>query len=461
MTVPVIPAPRMISEAAASEVDAVGVPAPLGFAEVVARVKPAVVGIQVKLEDKIASDGAQQRKAPSPNRSPLDRNEDQPSAKSGTALGSGFVISGDGYIVTNEHLVSNTKRIEVTSDSGKTYQAKVIGADPQTDLALIKITVRFDVPFVRLTSDPPRIGDWVLAIGNPFGFGGTVTAGIVSANGRDIGGGLYDDFIQIDAPVNLGNSGGPTFNVGGEVIGVNTAIYSPSGGSVGVAFDIPAETVKLIVAQLKAEGRVTRGWIGTQIQQITPLIAETIGLKNEDGALVAHVEPNAPAARGGIERGDVITSVNAETIKEPRDLARKLAVIAPGTSTKIGILRHGQGRTVTVMVGKFPDRQTELEVESQAAPNEAPILGLELSPGVAEPSAGARGVVITDVRSNSSADDSGLQAGDVILEVGHHPVNNPAEVRRLIEETRAQGRTAALLLIKRGNMISFVALPFA
>ena len=230
---------------------------------------------------------------------------DAPVPKSGFALGSGFFISSDGYIVTNNHVVANGVSFEVTIDSGKTYQAKVIGTDPQTDLALIKVSAPTDFPYVRLAADLPRIGEWVLAVGNPFGLGGTVTAGIVSARGRDIGAGPYEDFIQIDAPVNRGNSGGPTFNVKGEVIGVNTAIFSPSGGSVGIAFDIPAENVRLVVQQLKDKGHVTRGWIGVQIQPVTPTIAEAIGLKNPAGALVAQVEPRSPAARSGIETGDV------------------------------------------------------------------------------------------------------------------------------------------------------------
>ena len=212
--------------------------------------------------------------------------------------------------------MANGVSFEVTIDSGKTYQAKVIGTDPQTDLALIKVSAPTDFPCVRLAADLPRIGDWVLAVGNPFGLGGTVTAGIVSARGRDIGAGPYEDFIQIDAPVNKGNSGGPRFNVRGEVIGVNTAIFSPSGGSVGIAFDIPAENVKLIVQQLKDKGHVTRGWIGVQIQPVTPTIAEAIGLKNPTGALVAQVEPASPAARSGIETGDVITSVNGEAVTD-------------------------------------------------------------------------------------------------------------------------------------------------
>ena len=262
------------SIAVAAEVNAIGIPAPVGFADIVERVKPAVVGVQVKIEGVTTSEGPQQE-APPPHRSPLDRffrhfgipMPDAPVPKSGFALGSGFFISSDGYVVTNNHVVANGVSFEVTIDSGKTYQAKVIGTDPQTDLALIKVSAPTDFPYVRLAADLPRIGDWVLAVGNPFGLGGTVTAGIVSARGRDIGAGPYEDFIQIDAPVNKGNSGGPTFNVRGEVIGVNTAIFSPSGGSVGIAFDIPAENVKLIVQQLKDKGHVTRGWIGVQFNR--------------------------------------------------------------------------------------------------------------------------------------------------------------------------------------------------
>jgi serine protease Do len=267
--------------AAAAEVDAIGVRAPIDFADVVERVKPAVVGVRVRIEGVMTSDETQKEAT----RSPFDRflhhfgipMPDARVPKSGFALGSGFFISGDGYVVTNNHVVANGTSFEVTTDNGKTYQAKVIGTDPQTDLALIKVIGGGDFPYVRLAAEVPRVGEWVLPVGNPFGLGGTVTAGIVSARGRDIGAGPYEDFIQIDAPVNKGNSGGPSFNVRGEVIGVNTAIFSPSGGSVGVAFDIPAETVKLIVQQLKDKGHVTRGWIGVQVQEVTPTIAESIG----------------------------------------------------------------------------------------------------------------------------------------------------------------------------------------
>ncbi|MGA2842777.1 MAG: Do family serine endopeptidase [Steroidobacteraceae bacterium] len=452
------------SAAVAAEVDAIGAPAPVGFADIIERVKPAVVRVRVKIEEQV-SPGEQE--SPFPPGSPFDRFfrrfgiplPQKPVPKSGFALGSGFFISGDGYIVTNNHVVANGKSFEVTTDSGTTYQAKVIGTDPQTDLALIKISVNADLPYVRLASAVPRIGDWVLPIGNPFGLGGTVTAGIVSARGRNIGEGPYDDFIQIDAPVNVGNSGGPTFNTKGEVIGVNTAIYSPSGGSVGVAFDVPAETVKFVIQQLKDKGYVTRGWIGVQIQSVTPAIADAIGLKNIEGALVAHVEPDSPAAKGGIEVGDVITSVNGEAVKESRDLGRKIAAIAPGTATKLDVFRNGQEKTITVTLGKFPRPSTEAKAEEQKAPSETTVLGLTLAPASAIAGAGEHGVVIIEIDPSGRAAESGLQRGDVILDVGRRAVNTPAEVRKMVEEARSQSKKAVLLRVQRGDTTIFVAVP--
>jgi serine protease Do len=454
------------SIAVAAEVNAIGIPAPVGFADIVERVKPAVVGVQVKIEGVTTSEEPQQEAPPS-HRSPLDRffrhfgtpMPDAPVPKSGFALGSGFFISSDGYVVTNNHVVANGVSFEVTIDSGKTYQAKVIGTDPQTDLALIKVSVPTDFPYVRLAADLPRIGDWVLAVGNPFGLGGTVTAGIVSARGRDIGAGPYEDFIQIDAPVNKGNSGGPTFNVRGEVIGVNTAIFSPSGGSVGIAFDIPAENVRLIVQQLKDKGHVTRGWIGVQIQPVTPTIAEAVGLKNPTGALVDQVEPASPAARSGIETGDVITSVNGEAVTDSRDLARKTAALVPGSATTVGVFRAGQERTIMVTAGELPARTVEAKVADQGAASEAPSLGVTLAPARAVPAAGDRGVVITEIDPTGHAAESGLQTGDVIIEVDNQAVNAPADVRKIIEEARSQSKRAILLRIKRGEAMTFVGIP--
>jgi serine protease Do len=459
------PIAQIESNAFAAEVDAIGAPAPVGFADIIERVKPAVVGIRVRIEGMTIPDETQ-NEAPPP-RSPFGRFfrhfgipiPDTPVPQSGIALGSGFFISGDGYVVTNNHVVANGKSFEVTTDGGKTYQAKVIGTDPQTDLALIKVSGGTDFPYVRLAADVPRIGDWVLPVGNPFGLGGTVTAGIVSARGRDIGAGPYEDFIQIDAPVNKGNSGGPSFNVRGEVIGVNTAIFSPSGGSVGVAFDIPADTVKLIIQQLKDKGHVTRGWIGVQIQPVTPTIAEAIGLKTPEGALVAQLEPNSPAAKAGTETGDVITSVNGEAVKDSRDLARKIAAMTPGTATNVSVFRNGQEKTITVTLGELPRASVEAKATEQRTTSEAPTLGLTLAPANSVPSAGDRGVAITEINPTGHAAESGLQTGDVIIEVDSHAVNTPADVRKMVDEARTQSKRAVLLRIKRGDAMSFVAVP--
>jgi serine protease Do len=457
------------SSASAAEVDAVGAPAPVGFADIIQKVKPAVVGVRVKIEG-VTSSGDMQQELPVPPGSPFDQFfhpfgipiPNTPVPRTGIALGSGFFISGDGYIVTNNHVVENGKSFEVTTDDGKTYQAKVIGTDPQTDVALIKvISAHTDLPYVRFAPTEPRIGDWVLPVGNPFGLGGTVTAGIVSARGRDIGAGPYDDFIQIDAPVNKGNSGGPTFNVKGEVIGVNTAIYSPSGGSVGVAFDIPAETVKLVVQQLKDKGHVTRGWIGVQIQPVTPAIADAIGLKKAEGALVAQLQPDSPAGNGGVEIGDVITSVNGQAVQDSRYLARKIAAIAPGASVKLGIFRSGQERTVTVTLGELPRTSAQPKTEEPKTPSAQSMLGLTLAPASAVAGAGDHGVVVTAIDPNGRAAESGLQTGDIILDVGSRAVNTTAEVSKIVDEARAQSKHAVLMRIKRGDTTSFVAIPIA
>jgi len=457
------------SLAVAAEVDAVGFPAPTGFGDIVARVKPAVVRVRVKIEEAVSSDDAQTDNSASYG-SPLDRLfrrfgipfSDNPAPRRGVALGSGFFISADGYVVTNNHVVNNGLSFEVTTESGQSYQAKVIGTDPQTDLALIKVVGGgSDFSYVRLSADVPRIGDWIIAVGNPFGLGGTVTAGIVSARGRDIGAGPYDDFIQIDAPINPGNSGGPTFNVRGEVIGVNTAILSPSGGFVGVAFDIPADTVQLVIQQLKDKGLVTRGWIGVTTQPVTPMIAEAVGLNNPEGALIAQVEPTGPAAKGGIEAGDIIVSVNGEAVKDPRDLAKKIATIAPGTSTTIRTYRNGAEKTFTVTLGELPQTRTKAKAEEQKTSSEPAVLGLSIASARSVRGAGDHGVVITDINPAGRAAESGLQVGDVILDVGGHAVDTPADARAIVDQAHNQSKRAILLHVKRGDAMSYVAVPIA
>src|ERR1700716_1006299 len=345
---------------------------PVGFADIVERVKPSVISVKVNINEKLAKDDSANNNDDSPFQpgSPMERffrrfggpDGMPPGMRGGprgrgavTGQGSGFFISADGYGVTNNHVVDGTDKVEVTTDDGKTYTAKVIGTDARTDVALIKVEGGSNFSFAKLSDGKPRIGDWVLAVGNPFGLGGTVTAGIVSASGRDIGNGPYDDFIQIDAPVNKGNSGGPAFNTQGEVMGVNTAIYSPSGGSVGIAFSIPASTVKNIVAQLKDKGSVSRGWIGVQIQPVTADIADSLGLKKAEGALVAEPQANGPAAKAGIESGDVITAVNGETVKDARELARTIGALAPGNAVKLNVLHKGQDKVVNLTLGQLPN----------------------------------------------------------------------------------------------------------
>ena len=345
-----------------------GVPS---FADVIDRVKPAVVAVKVKVQnvaDRDDDDESQQFSMPDlPPGHPMERffrqfrdgqdgsrgQRQQRPRQFGQSLGSGFFISADGYVVTNNHVVDNASEVQVTMDNGETLDAKVIGVDPKTDLALIKVEGS-DFPYVKLAPQKARIGEWVLAVGNPFGLGGTVTAGIVSAQHRDIGAGPYDDFIQIDASVNKGNSGGPTFNLAGEVVGVNTAIFSPSGGNVGIAFAIPASTVDTIVTSLKNGGQVARGFIGVQMQPVTKEIAEAIGLKEPKGVLVAEAQKDSPAAKAGVRIGDTIVAVDGERIGGAKDVAKKIANVAPGKSVSLTLYRQGQERTVTVEIGAQP-----------------------------------------------------------------------------------------------------------
>jgi serine protease Do len=313
-----------------------------------------------------------------------------------------------------------------------------------------------------LSETNPRIGDWVIAVGNPFGLGGTVTAGIVSASGRDIGAGPYDDFIQIDAPVNRGNSGGPAFDASGKVIGVTTAIFSPSGGSVGIGFAIPADTVRTVVNQLKEDGHVTRGWIGVQIQPVTKDIADSLGLKAAEGAIVAEPQPDSPAAKAGIKAGDVILSVNGETVKDARALAKMVAAKKPGSKIELGLMRNGSKQTMAVTLGEFPEDQQMARASRDKRgefSGETGALGLTLAPASAVAGAGEKGVVVTHVNPDGPAATRGFREGDVILEVSGKAVSNPNEVRKAMEAAREGGKTAVLMRIKSGENTRFVALP--
>jgi serine protease Do len=444
---------------------------PVGFADIVEKVKPSVISVKVKMN---AGGDSLSLNEDNPLRgTPFedffrrfgqpdiprfgDRQGSRPQRRQYTmGQGSGFFISADGYAVTNNHVVDKAEQVDVTTDDGKNYTAKVIGTDARTDLALIRVEGRNDFPFVHLADQSPRIGDWVLAVGNPFGLGGTVTAGIVSARNRDINSGPYDDYIQIDAPVNKGNSGGPTFDVDGNVIGVNTAIFSPSGGSVGIAFDIPAETVKAVVAQLKDHGAVTRGWIGVQIQPVTREIADSLGLKNARGALVAEPQSNSPAQKAGIKAGDVIVSVNGEAVTDSRNLARRISAMAPGTSVKLGIIRGGREDTLTLTLGELPkERQARAGTEERASPGvDVPKLGLSLAPA----RNGGEGVVVTEVDPNGTASEQ-FQTGDVILDVNGKAVSSAADVRKAVADAQNDGRRSVLMRVKSNQGTRFIAVP--
>jgi serine protease Do len=374
--------------------------------------------------------------------------------------GSGFFITADGYAVTNYHVVDHAKSVQVTTDDGASYAAKVIGTDEKTDLALIKVDGKGDFPFVKFADRAPRVGDWVVAVGNPFGLGGTVTAGIVSARGRDIGAGPYDDYVQIDAPINKGNSGGPAFDVDGNVIGVNTSIFSPSGGSVGIGFDIPAETAKLVVAQLKDNGHVTRGWLGVQIQPVTAGIADSLGLKKAEGAMVDEPQKGSPAAVAGIETGDIIRAVNGTKVKDARELARMVGTLAPKTEVKLDIIRQGQEKTLTVTLGEMPkDRQAKMEKEPTAPTTDVPHLGLSLAPASDVAGAGDTGVVVMNVEPGGPAAEQGFQRGNVILDVAGKPVTNVGDVRNALKEAKTNGKHTVLMRVRMGDATRFVAVP--
>ena len=456
-----------------------GMQRPVGFADIVAKVKPAVISVRVKVSgsaDPALLHGSRdddEEQIPTQPGSPLDKFLHQFGDQFGqqfgpqaprrhdtiTGEGSGFFISADGYAVTNNHVVDHAHSVQVTADDGTVYPAKVVGTDSKTDLALIKVDGNKDFPFVKFAEHAPEVGDWVVAVGNPFGLGGTVTAGIVSARGRDIGAGPYDDYVQIDAPINKGNSGGPAFDVNGNVIGVNTAIYSPSGGSVGIGFDIPADTAKMVVAQLKEKGHVTRGWLGVQIQPVTADIANSLGLKNAAGAIVHEPQSGSPAAQAGIKSGDVITAVNGVQVKDARELARTIGMMAPDTSVKLDIVRNGEPRSVTATLAQVPNEQQAKADDSAQPTSGVPHLGLQLAPARDVSGAGDKGVVVTGVEPDSPAAEGGFQSGNVILEVGGKPVADAGDVRNALSEAKSQGKHQILIRAKMGDATRFIALP--
>jgi serine protease Do len=355
-------------------------------------------------------------------------------------------------------VIDNATKIQVSFDKDNKFEAELVGTDSRTDIALLKIKKSQTFPFVKFSDKSPRVGDWVIAVGNPFGLGGTVTAGIVSAQGRDIGSGPYD-YMQIDAAVNRGNSGGPTFNLDGEVVGVNTAIYSPSGGNVGIAFAIPAKTVIEVVDQLKNSGSVSRGWLGVKIQNVDEDTAASLGLGEAKGALVNEVTAGGPAADAGLKNGDAILAVNGNKVADSRDLARQIAAFAPNTRVDVRILRGQKEQTVAVKLGKFPSGKELAKVESGSSPatpqaTEMDQLGLSVAPGTG---LDKDAVTITQVDGSSDAAQKGLKTGDVILEIGGLSVKTPQDVANGVKEAAKLGRKAVLMRVKSGDQTRFVA----
>jgi len=439
------------------------------FTGLVKQVKPAVVSITSKMKP-----GTEEEAGPGMSQGGMGGGMQglpfpfggmpQQRAQVIEARGSGFIVDANGTIVTNNHVIRNAKSVSVTLDDGTVLPAKVIGHDTRTDLAVLKVDAGHKLPFIDL-GDSANVepGQWVVAMGNPFGLGGTVTAGIVSARGRDIGAGPYDNFIQIDAPINQGNSGGPLFTQDGKVIGVNTAILSPSGGSIGIGFAIPSDTVRTVIAQLEKSGQVTRGYIGVEVQQITPEMAQALNLGNTHaGALVASVMPDGPAAKAGVKPGDVITSVGGQQVQDGRVLAVDVAGVAPGTQVPMEILRDGHSQTLNVAVSRLPDERQAAESGPDQQDSGHARVGLALAPLTPDmrdqldvPS-GTRGAVVAQVQPGSPAERAGLQAGDVLVDVAGKPVGSPAEAVGALRNVPTNGHPLALRILRNGQA-AFVA----
>ena len=463
--------------------DAVRVVAPQApsFAGVVEAVSPAVVSVRVKANVQPASnrdsrgfrgfgfdqlpddhpfkrffDGprGERQFGDRPNR--RERGNRRAPRRYGSSQGSGFFVSEDGYIVTNHHVVKGGSEFTVVMNDGVEIDAKLIGTDPKTDLAVLKVESKDKFTYVSFSEKKSRVGEWVVAVGNPFGLGGTVTAGIVSASGRDIGSGPYDDFIQIDAAVNKGNSGGPAFNLNGEVIGVNTAIFSPSGGNVGIAFAISAKTSQEVVDDLIKNGSVTRGWLGVQIQPVNKDIAESLGLQKAGGAIVADAQDDGPAAKAGIMNGDVILEVDGKVIKGPKELAKVIAAYEPNQTAKLTVFRGGERQDIDVKLGLLPGATKVALAETPSRSSSASVdledLGLSISRT-------DNGVIVADVEPDSAASEKGLKRGDVIVSVNGSDAKTVNDVGRAVAEAMEDDRKAILFQIQSGDRNRFVALP--
>lgn len=449
-----------------------------GFADLVEAVKPAVVSILVEAEEspRELQRGGDQFNFNFPDLpeghpfrdffeqfgdqfgSPGPGNRPERAPRQYMAAGSGFVISADGYVVTNNHVVQGATKVTVVFDDGTEEVATIVGTDERTDLAVLKVEGT-DLPFVGFEAEASRVGDWVVAVGNPFGLGGTVTVGVISGSGRNIGGSNYGDFLQIDAAVNTGNSGGPAFNTKGEVVGVNTAIYSPNGGNVGIAFAIPAATVKGIVQQLIDTGSVTRGYLGVGIQDVTRDIADGVGLAEPKGAIVSNIAADGPAGPAGIKSGDIITAVDGDAIDDALDLSRTIAGKSPDSTVELTLWRDGAETTVSVKLGKLSEEQVAQNEEgTPTPPADVPAkssVGLTLVPNAD----GSGGLLIQDVEADSAAAEKGLAVGDAILEVNNTPVNSLEEFEAALDAVKNQGRNTALVKASRDGNDRFIGLP--
>ncbi|MCB5202842.1 Do family serine endopeptidase [Neorhizobium sp. T786] len=461
------------------------------FADVVSAVSPAVVSVRVQSEAQPASDNGNfsfnfggQGFDDLPDDHPLKRffrefggpegrgdsdraergrggSDNRPHRMRPTSQGSGFFISEDGYLVTNNHVVADGAAYTVVLDDGTELDAKLIGKDSRTDLAVLKVDANREFTYVNFADDTKvRVGDWVVAVGNPFGLGGSVTAGIISARGRDIGSGPYDDYIQIDAAVNRGNSGGPAFNLEGEVIGINTAIFSPSGGSVGIAFAIPASVASDVVKNLMEDGKVERGWLGVQIQPVNKDIADSLGLSEPQGALVVAPQEGSPGAKAGIEEGDVITALNGDPIKDARDLARKVAAFVPDTKVELSVWRDGKAQTLEVTLGNLASEETKAaetkEPDAPAPSTEQALANLGITVTPAEDGAG---LSVVEVDPDSEAAARGLRVGEKIVSVNNKRVEKASDIDSVVEQARKDGRTRALFQVESDRGSRFVALP--
>ncbi len=446
--------------------------APMSFADLIEQVSGAVVSIEAAGTVEVEPRQAMPQLPPQFREffGPFGpfQEDGQPQSRERRAQGSGFFISADGRLVTNNHVVAGSDEITITLKDGAEYPAEIIGTDEATDLALLQVEapgVEFE--YVTLDANPDfRVGDWVVAVGNPFGLGGTATAGIISAIGRPIGAQAYTDFIQVDAPINRGNSGGPTFDLDGNVIGVNSAIFSPTGGNVGIGFAIPSDLAASVVAQLSENGQVRRGYLGVNPQTLTADLAEGFGLPADiEGAAVANVLNDTPAARAGLQSGDVITAVDGRPVTDARELTRRVGAYAPGERVEFTVLRDGEERTITVRLGERPS-ESELVAGSEEPPAQAEPFGMALEPAdeaVRErfEIEGERGLVVTGVRGDSEAAEKSIRPGDLILEAGGEDVATLADFDNAVRAAKDAGRRALLVLVaNRNGGVRYVALQF-